>query len=66
MTFSHKCTIIFEADNGDLEDYPATEKISFEFDTTDAAIGLWITQFRKVLSAVGFAENSINKYLGNE
>lgn len=66
MNYSNKCTIIFEANNPDLEDWPSTEKISFEFDATDATIRLWVSQFRKVLSAVGFAEKSIDEYLGDE
>ena len=62
---STKCTIIFQANNGTLEDYPVTETTTFEFDATDSPIGVWVTQFKKVLAVAGFAEKSIEKYLGD-
>jgi len=65
VSYSTKCTIIFKADNETLKDYPVTETTTFEFDVTDAPIGVWVTQFRRVLAVAGFAEKSIEEYLGD-
>jgi hypothetical protein len=63
--YNTKCTIIFEANNGDLKDYPAVEKVTFEFDATDASIDLWVLQFKRVLAVAGYADKTINDYLGD-
>jgi hypothetical protein len=59
-----KVTITIDASNGDMPDYPATNKIALEFDATDANIWAYIDQFRVALRAAGFCEKSIVEALG--
>ena len=59
------CMIIIEANNGDLEDFPATEETTISFDATDLSMPGWIYQFKKVLAAAGFHEKTIIEYLGD-
>jgi hypothetical protein len=61
-----QCTIIIDADNGDLEDFPSTDKTTITFDATDLTLTGWVYQFKKVLAAAGFLEKSINDYLGEQ
>lgn len=57
-------TIILDANNGKLQDYPATSRYKFSFDATDLTIHGYVEQFRTVLRAAGFAEKTIIEYLG--
>jgi len=59
-----KVTITIDSSNGDLLDYPATNKVVLEFDATDANIWAYIDQFRVALRAAGFCEKSIVEALG--
>lgn len=59
------CKITLKHDNGDLiDDFPPTEEASISFDATDISIHVWTQQFKKVLAVAGFAEQTINEYLG--
>jgi hypothetical protein len=64
--FYTKVKIIVDCRNGDLEDYPASNKYTFEFDATDLDIYGYVDQFRKVLRASGFSDKSIDNALGKE
>jgi hypothetical protein len=59
-----KVTITIDSSNGDMPDYPATNKVMLEFDATDANIWAYIDQFRVALRAAGFCEKSITEALG--
>jgi hypothetical protein len=59
-----KVTISLDCSNGDMPDYPATNKVMLEFDATDANIWAYIDQFRVALRAAGFCEKSIIEALG--
>lgn len=59
------CKIILKLDNGDLDDYPVTEEASISFNATDLTMSGWVQQFKKVLAVAGFAEKTINDYLGD-
>lgn len=62
--FSAKATVILDCKNGSLENYPTTNKYTFEFDATDMTIYGYVEQFRTVLRAAGFSEKSITDALG--
>jgi hypothetical protein len=57
-------TISLDCSNGDMEDYPKSNKLTLEFDATDANIWAYIDQFRVALRAAGFCEKSIVEALG--
>jgi len=59
-----KVTISLDFSNGDMEDYPKSNKLTLEFDATDANIWAYIDQFRVALRAAGFCEKSITEALG--
>jgi hypothetical protein len=59
-----KVTISIDCSNGDLEDYPASNKAVLKFDATDCDIWAWVAQFRLALRVAGFAEKSIIEALG--
>ena len=59
------CKITLKHDNADLEDFPVTEEASISFNATDLTMFGWVQQFKKVLAVAGFAENTINDYLGD-
>jgi hypothetical protein len=59
-----KVKISIECSNGDMPDYPATNKAVLEFDATDTNIWAWVDQFRLALRVAGFAEKSITEALG--
>jgi hypothetical protein len=63
--FYTKVTMIIESSNGDLEDYPKSNKYTIEFDATDMTLFGWAEQFRALLSLQGFAEKSIIELLGD-
>jgi hypothetical protein len=62
--FYTKVKFIVESSNGDLDDYPQTNKYVLEFDATDVNIWVWAEQFRSLLRLQGFAESSITELLG--
>jgi hypothetical protein len=59
-----KVTLTIDSSNGDMEDYPKSNKLTLEFDATDANIWAYIEQFRVALRAAGFCEKSIVEALG--
>jgi hypothetical protein len=59
-----KVKMIVESSNGDLQDFPKTNKYVLEFDATDSNIWVWAEQFRSLLRLQGFAEKSITELLG--
>ena len=62
--FHTQVTIIIDANNGKLENYPATSRYKFSFDATDMTIYGYVEQFRAVLRAAGFSEKCITDALG--
>jgi hypothetical protein len=62
--FSTWVTVTLDCKNGDLPDYPSVNKYTFEFDATDMTIQGYVEQFRTILRASGFAEQSITEALG--
>ena len=59
-----KVTVIVDANNGRLDDYPVTSNYRFSFDATDMTVWGYVAQFRVVLRAAGFGEKCINDALG--
>lgn len=68
MTYrsDYKTTVTFthEADNGSLEDFPATEKTTITFDATDLTVEGWVYQFKRFLLLSGFCEKTVEDRLG--
>lgn len=64
--FYTKVKVIVDCKNGDLKDYPASNKYTFEFDATDLTLYGYVEQFRTILRASGFSEKSITEALGEE
>ena len=59
-----KVMISLDCSNGDMVDFPKSNKLTLEFDATDANIWAYIDQFRVALRAAGFCEKSIVEALG--
>lgn len=66
MSFSTKVSFISEGVYEDLKDIPDKCKYTVEFDASDATILAYVEEFRKFLRLSGFAETSINDFLGAE
>lgn len=61
-----KLKITLDSKNGDLEDYPHAESHTLEFDVTDLTAYGWMHILRKTMLLAGFAEATVNYYLGDE
>ena len=62
--YYNKVTIILEANNDGLENYPSSSNYEFNFDATDLTIYGYVEQFRIVLRAAGFSDKLISDALG--
>lgn len=65
-TFHTQITLIADCNNGTLEEYPKTSKYTMTFDATDATIAMYVQQFRLFLKLCGFADKTIEDFLGEE